>query len=606
MVISENGKEVRLLLHRFALVGPSDKILLDSAQASRIFVESADPSRKAIPVSPHFEKRSTLRLGARDYSILVKEITTPSDLKEYEYLEGFHYKTSSAIVTDEDEPSKSGLNVGGRKAILIAYIQVGKRMIPAGYIDLQMPLLMVKPRHELFNNGFFHPDRDISWDTWDIKSMRKYVNLIVRIARIVTSPDLRGLGLARIIIDAAKDYARERWHVYGKSPLFMEISAEMLKYMDFVTSAGMHFVGNTEGNLSRVHKDLLQMQRGQKLTFGIMTLQKKYLTNLRHLSESLHISFPEVLDRLKALTKNSSEKELRSKLNKLSGQEWFLFKRVLRFPIPYFICGLDDASESFVQKHSLTPPSKTTQNKTFQSARIGLKDIRATSTYEIPDSEQARAIRDCFGLDGNTLKVSLVGPVTIEASGGNIILITGPSGSGKSVLLRAIADDSETKLIHTTYIKTVDKPFVVGWLTEINSDKPIIEYFSGIWGMESSISALNQAGLSEAFVYLRPYKLLSRGQQYRARLAALSLGSANVWLMDEFCADLDPFTARIVSNNLRKHVVRTGRIAIVAAANNAHYIDALMPNRIIYLRHNGRCEVFKYKEYIDEFRINAS
>jgi ABC-type ATPase with predicted acetyltransferase domain len=72
--------------------------------------------------------------------------------------------------------------------------------------------------------------------------------------------------------------------------------------------------------------------------------------------------------------------------------------------------------------------------------------------------------------------------------------------------------------------------------------------------------------------------------------------------MDEFCADLDPFTARIVASNLRKHVIRTGRIAILAAANNQHYIDALRPTRVIYLRHNGKTEVLNYKEYVDEFR----
>ena len=143
------------------------------------------------------------------------------------------------------------------------------------------------------------------------------------------------------------------------------------------------------------------------------------------------------------------------------------------------------------------------------------------------------------------------------------------------------------------------------WMTDIESDKPIIEYFSELWGIERSISALNQAGLSEAFVYLRPYRLLSRGQQYRARLAALSMGSAPVWLMDEFCADLDPFTARIVANNLRKHVVRSGRIAVVAAANNAHYIDALRPTRVIYLRYNGKSEVLSYKEYADEFCLGS-
>jgi ABC-type ATPase with predicted acetyltransferase domain len=73
--------------------------------------------------------------------------------------------------------------------------------------------------------------------------------------------------------------------------------------------------------------------------------------------------------------------------------------------------------------------------------------------------------------------------------------------------------------------------------------------------------------------------------------------------MDEFCADLDPFTARVVASNVREQVVRTARIAFIAAANNSHYIDALKPTRIVYMRHNGRTEVLNYKEYVDEFCI---
>jgi ABC-type ATPase with predicted acetyltransferase domain len=436
--------------------------------------------------------------------------------------------------------------------------------------------------------------------------MRNYVNLIVRIARVVSSPDLRGLGLAGILIDAAKEYAQNRWHIGGRRPLFMEISAEMLKYMDFATSAGLHFIGNTEGNIGRIHKDLVQMRKGQKVSFGIMTLQKKYLTDLETLAKSLNQSFHAVLSRLKELTEDGvDEVSLRTKFNRLEPQEWFLFKRVLRFPIPYFLCGLDEASEGFIAAHAKRSPSRIESARKLENiARIALKDIRGTSTYEIPDSVYARAVRDCFGLDGSIFQVTLAGPVSLEASGGNIILLTGPSGSGKSVLLGALDPNADKSGLRVSYKDACGKPYQVAWMQDIHSERPLIEYFSQRWGMESSISALNLAGLSEAFVYLRPYRLLSRGQQYRARLAALSLGPEPVWLMDEFCADLDPFTARVVASNLRKHVVRTGRIAIVGAANNAHYIDALRPTKVIYLRHNGKTEILNFKDYVDEFCTN--
>lgn len=604
MLATNGSKGIQIKAHRFALVGPEDKIQVDPTNSSRMFVSSTDDADDLIPVTPHFEQRHAVRLGAINYEIVIKEITSQSDLEEYDYLEGFHYKTSSAILTEEAGSEKGRTAVGGRRAVLLAYLQVGKRMVPAGYIELQMPLLMVKPRHVLFAHGFHHPTRPIDWTRWDVPSMRQNVNLIVRIARVVTSPDLRGIGLARILINTAKDFARQRWHIKGRRPLFMEISAEMLKYMDFASSAGLHFIGYTEGNLSRIHTDLVQMLKGQKISSGIMSLQKKYLTQLQTLSEELGQPFANVLERLKELTDNQSEESLRVSLNALQPQEWYLFKKALRFPIPYFMCGLDGPSEDFIANHAAPAPARRgLEANRARAARIGLADIRVTSTYEIPDSIQARAIRDCFGLDGSIFKLTLVGPVSIEASGGNIILITGPSGSGKSVLLSVLDSKRENDMLSITYKDKCGVPYEAAWMNDIESDRPIIQYFSELWGMESSISALNQAGLSEAFVYLRPYRLLSRGQQYRARLAALSLGTAPIWLMDEFCADLDPFTARVVASNVREQVVRTARIAVIAAANNSHYIDALKPTRIVYLRHNGRAEVLNYKEYVDEFCI---
>jgi ABC-type transport system involved in cytochrome c biogenesis ATPase subunit len=536
--------------------------------------------------------------------VLVKEITTRAELDHFSYLEGFHYKTSSAIVNDEAEADRK-VAVGGRRSVLLCYLTVGRRTIPAGYIELQMPLQMVKPRHILFGSGYSHPTRAISWNAWNAEAIRQNVNLIVRIARVVTSPELRGIGLARLLIAIAKQYAKERWHVGGRRPLFIEISAEMLKYMDFATPAGLTYVGDTEGNLGRVHADLRSMLKGQKASFGMMTLQKKYLKGLQSIAAELDQPLESVLERIKALTAEDPEVPLTARVQSLAPEEWLLFKKVLRFPIPYYIGGLDEHSQEFIDSHVEKQQTTVARPTSVRPARIGLHQLQIWSTYSIPDSPASRAIRNCFGLDGNSFRTSLVGPLSIEASGGNILLVAGASGTGKSILLSAIDGTRHQEGLSISREARCGATYSAEWMDEIISDKPLIEYFSDRWGMDVAISALNRAGLAEAFVYLRPYRLLSRGQQYRARLAQLSLGTASVWLMDEFCADLDPFTARIVAANLRKHVVMTSRIAVVAAANHAHYIDALRPTKVLFLRHNGGAESFSYREYVDEFCIST-
>ena len=99
-------------------------------------------------------------------------------------------------------------------------------------------------------------DGGLEWREWDKDTARKYINSVVRIARCVIYPEFRGVGLGRILVTHAREFARERWQVGGIKPCFLEISADMLKYVSFAESAGLHFIGETEGNLERVARDL--------------------------------------------------------------------------------------------------------------------------------------------------------------------------------------------------------------------------------------------------------------------------------------------------------------------------------------------------------------
>ena len=594
-VSDHRGKSIQLKLHRYAIIGKGDTILIDPRKPSVMSVMSVEDPQDCIKLTPPFRLASEFTLGTLKYPIRVTELVTKEDLAQYKFLEQFHYKTAPSLAND-DEVKVENLDCGGRKAILLCYLRTGSRWQGVGYVELQMPLMMVKPRHVLFDHPFKHPSRPIEWTHWDVNAMKKYVNTIVRVARVVTSPEFRGLGLSRTLLGSAMTFSRERWHIAGRRPLFMEISAEMLKYLDFVSSSGLRLIGNTEGNLQRISKDIVAMHRGQKITSGIMSLQKKYLTRLRATAEKLGRTFEEAVTLIKSATEHESV------LHSLSPEDWYLVKSVLRFPIPYFLAGLDDAASNYiVQNLDSAPNAAVTISFSRPTTTIRIKGLAAYSRFAVPDTPSIRTIMDCFGLHGETLNSQVFSPLDIQASSGNIIFIAGASGSGKSVLLRAIDPHFSSDGLRIVF-EGKRSEYSAGWIEDLPEGVPIIQHFSERWGVERAIAALNQAGLSEAFVYLKPFDLLSRGQRYRAKLAQLALKSDQVWLIDEFCADLDPLTARIVARNLRRHVVKYRRIACVAAANFEHFLDALSPTRVIFLRQGFKPEILTHREFTNEFR----
>jgi ABC-type lipoprotein export system ATPase subunit/GNAT superfamily N-acetyltransferase len=606
-VVVADAKDTRVVLsfHRYAQVGKGDVVFIDPEHPRRVSVVSSEDANDLIRITPHFEQSLTIKSGALELIGRITELTSQEDIDSYTFLESFHYRTCTVPHEgDENNDAAATSSSGGRKGVLLLYVKVGLRWQPIGYIELQMPLLMVKPRHELFAMPFQHPSRPVGWSQWDQQAIRENVNRIVRIARVVTSPEYRGLGISKILIKAAKEFASDRWHIGGSRPLFIEISAEMLKYLDFVSSCGLRFAGNTEGNLQRVFKDMTYMQRNYDISSGIMSLQKKYLVNLQKGADALGKTPDEMLQLVGDVAANPE------RAASLEPAEYYYLKSVLRFPIPYFIGGLDLAATEYVdnaiRELQEKSPEKLRRRTPDQGLRIKPGHINYTSlsiatSYKLPKNKHVQAILDCFGLSGDAIQSKVISNLALEATGGNIIFVTGPSGCGKSLLLTALDQSIALPYVSTSRDSARNNSYSVGWIRDLPPDVPLIEFFASRWGMEKALAALNQAGLSEAYVYLKPFSLLSRGQRYRARLADLALREDQVWLIDEFCADLDPMTARIVASNLRKHVMKYQRIAIVAAANHDHYLDCLRPTRVISLRHGFRAEAFTYKDYVDEF-----
>jgi len=142
--------------------------------------------------------------------------------------------------------------------------------------------------------------------------------------------------------------------------------------------------------------------------------------------------------------------------------------------------------------------------------------------------------------------------------------------------------------------------YSVSWLEPLPENVPVFEHLAKKYGAEHAFSALSRVGLSEALLFLRPFALLSRGQRYRAMLASLMLQDSDVWLLDEFCSDLDPIAAALVAHKLNQIVADEKRIAFVAAANHRHFIKSLRPAKIIQLMLGNKSKIYNWKDYEHE------
>lgn len=587
-VETRNGDRVALTLHRFAMVGERDRLIVGDGLERRVWVVGENGSE--IPVSPLFALHGTHVFAGEGVETRVVELSTKADFRDYAILEAFHYRGLD-LSSDVEGFGARRRGTGGRRAVLLLQLKLAGQWTSAGYVELQMPLMMAKPRHLAFARPFQHPAVDVAWTSW-VKGGQTLVNRIARIARVVVNPELRGGSLSAILVRAAVQFSRERWHIGGKRALFLEISAEMLRHIDFVSSCGFHYLGDTEGNRARLAKDLGSINRGAKGTSGIMSLQRRYHALFEDYRSATGETFEELRSRIAEILETDDPWKA------MTLDEWLALRPVIRSPIPYYMIGLDAASDAYVKSAAQTMAAKGVPPRRDVLPELSLTQVDLHSNYELPLTEHSRLVMDSFGITTKTVKTRIVGPLSLTAQSGTITFVAGASGCGKSLLLERLDPTWRSDTVEMHGVITPDR-YSVAQLTPFPADAPLFEHLATKHGPERAFDALARVGLSEALVFLKPFDMLSRGQRYRAMLADLMLGDAQVWLVDEFCSDLDPLTARIVAHKLRETVRQEERIAFVAAANHAHFITALRPHRVVALRTGGGCSVLSWKDYAD-------
>jgi len=172
--------------------------------------------------------------------------------------------------------------------------------------------------------------------------------------------------------------------------------------------------------------------------------------------------------------------------------------------------------------------------------------------------------------------------VELKISPTDIVYITGDSGSGKSVLLKALEKDIRQDIKQSCINITEIKP---------KPNKPLIETLGKTF--EEALELLSKVGLNDAFLFLRTYEQLSDGQKYRYKIAKLVESRKQWWIADEFCSTLDRDTAKIVAFNLQKAARKTGK-ALIAATTHTDLLQDLKPNVHIHKKFGKEITVHYY------------
>ena len=185
----------------------------------------------------------------------------------------------------------------------------------------------------------------------------------------------------------------------------------------------------------------------------------------------------------------------------------------------------------------------------------------------------------------------MIGPLSLDVDSGDCLCISGPSGSGKSLLLRAIADlDPHEGDLFLEGV-TSNELAANEWRTRVGLLPP-----ESCWWLPRAIDhfrdgvpvPLDHIGLSRPTLE-QPVSRLSSGEKQRLALMRLLSNRPRVLLLDEPTANLDPENTRrieaVIAEYRRSHDAAVIWVSHdeeqVRRVANRHYevVDGRLQNR---------------------------
>lgn len=164
------------------------------------------------------------------------------------------------------------------------------------------------------------------------------------------------------------------------------------------------------------------------------------------------------------------------------------------------------------------------------------------------ESYRAARVKSLFNVDSGA-NFNLEAELPIDDQDWSLGLIVGPSGSGKTSIGNNIWGGG--------FIYNPQWP----------ERKPIIDAIAPKGNFDQVTGALSAVGLGSVPTWLRPYKVLSNGEKFRADLARVLCDSPGQIIIDEFSSVVDRQIAKVGAGAFSKAWKRTGGQAVLLSCH---------------------------------------